>query len=980
MGVELSLAVMTGENRLAKLQRWAGSKSLLLVLLFVVALWPRLIALGRYITPDELIWVYRSVQFREAVVSGHWGDTFVSEHPGVVTTWAGAAGISIQLWLRPSDRIIYDWITHVAWFTPENTALLNQLAYFLSAGRIMTAVANSLGLIIIFWLGDRLFNRTTAVLLSFLMALDPFIAGLSGLLHVDGLMTTMATISLMALLLAISAPIWSQERRRIALLILAGATAALAVLAKVPAILLFPVAALALLVPLLSGTDRPLKNRWRTSFLNGLVWLITFSIAALITLPALWSSPLEIISQVTSNANRHIETVLRPTFFFGEATNDPGFGFYPVAILFRLSPVVFIGLILLPFGKKVSPNIKRPSQPFLFLGIWIVIFFLALSLAVKKFDRYALGIMPVLAILAAYSWTGITRHKRLYSRVMVPVLIIVQALYLIAFLPYPLAAYNPLLGGPQLAAKILPIGWGEATSAAGIWLSDQPDAAPKTAVSGLVPSLAPFFPGKTLFADDETIAQADYVIRTAFSRQMGSQSQPDEISDFTLMQTIRYGGLDQAWIYANPNPQKSDLQLSPVLEEIIFDDRVRLLATQPVLVGEKLHYYLRWQVTEAGRSGRYSLKIELRDQDRNLWGGQEFSLVNAFTFYPEYWSPGEKPEVRYTIPLSPGLPPADYELELTMFDTITGAQLPIRTGAGEFKGLVFQQPGIHIESRTEFASSNIPIPTDHRWLDGSLVLRGHSQLPEIISGGDTAVVDLFWLAKSDLPDGLMIAFHLGEDFSTTIPLSRFDSGNWEAGEQIHEKYRLSFPPEMAEGTFPLQVNLVDRNGTALSDPAVTLGNLAIQLTDRLFTLPSDIPIPLAYQFGGQVGLLGLDWPAQKFEPGDKVTLTLYWQIMTPPTGLVNAFVHLVGPDGSNVGQADRWPGGLPSTTWAAGQVIIDVYEIELPPEAPAGSYLVGVGLYSPLDGIRLQAIDAVGTAVPDDRVILPIRLMVGEGS
>ena len=74
---------------------------LLIGILFISALLPRLCSIDRYITPDELNWVYRSVQFREALLDGRWGDTLNAGHPGVTTTWLGALGISTQLAIRP---------------------------------------------------------------------------------------------------------------------------------------------------------------------------------------------------------------------------------------------------------------------------------------------------------------------------------------------------------------------------------------------------------------------------------------------------------------------------------------------------------------------------------------------------------------------------------------------------------------------------------------------------------------------------------------------------------------------------------------------------------------------------------------------------------------------------------------------------------------------------------------------------------------
>ncbi len=122
----------------------------LYVALFLLALAPRLLAIGRYVTPDELMWVQRSVAFREALLAGDWANTIVTGHPGVTTTWLGALGISLQILLRPGDTAVYQWITHLAWMTPDNITAFQQLAQFLTAGRLIVALVNSVGLVLAF--------------------------------------------------------------------------------------------------------------------------------------------------------------------------------------------------------------------------------------------------------------------------------------------------------------------------------------------------------------------------------------------------------------------------------------------------------------------------------------------------------------------------------------------------------------------------------------------------------------------------------------------------------------------------------------------------------------------------------------------------------------------------------------------------------------------------------------------------------------
>jgi hypothetical protein len=164
---------------------------LLAGIILISALLPRLCAIDRYITPDELTWVYRSVRFREALVNGRWGETLITGHPGVTTTWLGALGISAQLAIRPPDREVYQWLTHLTWMSPDLIPALPRLASFLTAGRLIMALTTSLGIVAIYALARRLFGRRVAILAAFMLALDPFTAGLSGLLHLDGLAATL---------------------------------------------------------------------------------------------------------------------------------------------------------------------------------------------------------------------------------------------------------------------------------------------------------------------------------------------------------------------------------------------------------------------------------------------------------------------------------------------------------------------------------------------------------------------------------------------------------------------------------------------------------------------------------------------------------------------------------------------------------------------------------------------------------------------
>ncbi|MEZ4516238.1 MAG: glycosyltransferase family 39 protein [Chloroflexota bacterium] len=243
--------VISGEQAGPGTHQWA--QRLFPLALFLLALAPRLVALNRYITPDELLWVYRSVLLREAVADGRWADTLVAGHPGVTTTWLGAAGISAQLITNPSLQTDYDWLTKMANLLPDNATAFTKLGGFLSSGRSAVAIVNSLAVLLIFLLVKRLWGFGVAALAGILLALDPFAAGLSGLLHVDALSASFATLALLTM--GVAAVAWGEDDHPwyfAGWLALSGLATGLAIMTKTPTLVLGIVAALVFVIWYLS--------------------------------------------------------------------------------------------------------------------------------------------------------------------------------------------------------------------------------------------------------------------------------------------------------------------------------------------------------------------------------------------------------------------------------------------------------------------------------------------------------------------------------------------------------------------------------------------------------------------------------------------------------------------------------------------------------------------------------------------------------
>jgi 4-amino-4-deoxy-L-arabinose transferase-like glycosyltransferase len=980
--------VFTGERAGPDRKFWA--RRIFPFALFLLALAPRLVAINRYITPDELLWVYRSVELREAVRDGRWADTLVAGHPGVTTTWLGAAAISTQLAVDPSIRADYEWLTRLAALLPDNVTAFTKLSGFLTTGRMAVALVNSLSVVLVFFLIRRLWGGQVAALAALLLALDPFTAGLSGLMHVDALSASFATLALLALGLAATWPDTASSRGFLGLMAAAGVATGLAILTKTPAIMLGVVAAAGFGVQYIRLGGPLLSTPRRRLYWGVGVYGLAAGLTALILLPALWAAPATVLSILSGNANRHLDEALRPTFFLGRVAFVHGPLFYPVVLLWRLSPLVIaaaVPFILMLWERRGRPSrssrSSRPSTgkgtliPLLLLVVWCLLFVTLITVAAKKFDRYVLPVIPALIILASLAWV-LWLRRRGARPWAVWALVAAQAIYLLLFVGYPLAAYNPLVGGPYTAVRVLPVGWGEGISAAGRWVSaTQPGAADETAMAGVPPSLAPFFPGQTLVEGFAPASAAGYLIHTLGGTQLATGGSEVQAEGLELLQTIRYGGLDQGWVYRNPAPQPIP-QPPPLADPLVFGERMALTAVGTEFANDLAHVTATWQKQPAiPADGRLAIRIAIVDAAGLSWAVQETDLLNAVYFYPPDWDSPSSGVVHTFLELSPATPPDTYGVVVTVLDSATGETLPARSTTGTFLGVEIPVGTVTVPRSPQVVSAarvQIPESSSLSWLDGALQLLGTSVVPGEALAGSRLPLDLFWHApEGGLPAGLHVRWSLLPNeggtaaIVATQPLSRLDTIAWRAGETINEKAAVALPPMTPSGPYRLTLDVLDAGGEPIGVGGA-VGNLTINNIDREFDLPADLPLTLDTCFGEVLCLHGVDPAERTLSPGQTADLTLIWQATADPGQVYTVFLHVVDAAGNIVIQADHWPGGLPTDILAAGQVITDRVEFDVL-ALPAGRYDLRLGLYNTASGRRLPI---TSSAVPadDDALVL----------
>jgi len=138
--------------------------------------------------------------------------------------------------------------------------------------------------------------------------------------------------------------------------------------------------------------------------------------------------------------------------------------------------------------------------------------------------------------------------------------------------------------------------------------------------------------------------------------------------------------------------------------------------------------------------------------------------------------------------------------------------------------------------------------------------------------------------------------------------------------------------------------------------------------------------PVQALFAGKIQLTGYALDGRQVEAGQVVRLRLGWKATVKPDADYTVFVHVVGPDGRIWSQRDSQPGGgfRPTTTWVAGEDILDNHALLLGADVPPGEYQLLVGLYEPATGNRLRLADSAGAGGGDALPLATLTVSAGD--
>jgi 4-amino-4-deoxy-L-arabinose transferase-like glycosyltransferase len=621
---------------------------------------PRVFGLNDFITTDEAYhWIERTERFHLALSERNWADTRITGHPGVTLMWLGSLGLSLERF-----ALAQNWVSI--------TSELEHLAWLRLPAALLQAALVPVGYLLL----RRLVAPATALMAALLWATAPYLVAHARLLHLDALLTTFVTLSLLCVLIA------ARAEHPLRWFVGGGVLAGLALLTKGPALILLPIAGL-LLFWQLPATS--LLQRLRRSLSWYLLWLGVALLVVFLLWPALWVVPGRAIAKYTGEI---IDNGGRPNgagqFFLGRTVDDPGPRFYPFANLFRMTPVTLLGLLALPLALWRQ---AKDRQVLLALAAFVAFWTLVMTLGPKKFDRYVLPTWPALLTLAAAGWHALGRGgaamlcwsqrsaavQRFVATVGALMLVGVLLHPTLTYHPHYLSYYNPLLGGGVVAQRNLLIGWGEGMDAVGAYLRTRPDLDYGPVLAALPRTLRPFVPVpvKNVYELDQDTQ--NYAVVYLESLQRGAH--PDiyaQIRQTVPLATITLHGIDYAQIHQLPRPfaQPINAQFGPALHlrgitVAHAPDQVTVIPSWDVRDNFPADYNLFLHLLNA--QGQRVAHVDLPP------GGAEWPLTSA-------WQPGQQISVPLPLPLPEELPAGEYRLVLGLYDTATGTRLPPTAG------------------------------------------------------------------------------------------------------------------------------------------------------------------------------------------------------------------------------------------------------------------------------------------------------------
>ncbi len=207
------------------------------------------------------------------------------------------------------------------------------------------------------------------------------------------------------------------------------------------------------------------------------------------------------------------------------------------------------------------------------------------------------------------------------------------------------------------------------------------------------------------------------------------------------------------------------------------------------------------------------------------------------------------------------------------------------------------------------------------------------------------------------------------------------TGEWPANAIVRDAYALQIDPWLEDGVHKVTATLVREGNGETAGDSVEIGEVVMSAPERRFNAPAmsrtvdaTFSAPSGASEQPVLRLLGYDLEVRE----DTAQITLHWRALRRMSVLYKFFIHLYEQEsGKLASQVDWMPRdwAYPTTWWEVGEIVSDEVDLSLKDIAP-GSYRLGVGVYHPDTGERLNISDAPADFTAwKDRLTLPEEII-----
>ncbi len=495
--------------------------SLLFVLgLVLLVLFPRVLTLDAFRSPDEDRWMANTNGFVKDLAQGHISNLVKLPHPGITTQWLGA------LTIRSND-----------WAIKKLPLVIGQSLLILLAGYVF----------------GRLWGRAAGIFTILTLAANPLLYAHTRVYAMDSLLALFSALALGFLLL------WHKENQHFLAtrpveqdsspeatryLIAAAFCTAAAIFSKMSGVLLIPFILFLIIA-------------WTRHWKSIAVWLAALVVSSILILPTLAIHPLNVLGDMTE------------LFRSGDYQDHHlGQWYYVRTLVFFSTPLHWLSAVALAWlcwQKKIS---RDQRNQLVILLLFAVLFFAQMTLGAKKGDRYILPSFAAFDVVAAFVIAKIQqvprkvpgdqkleaglqlRFPRATSYLLLAT-IVWQFGIIWQTHPHTLAYINPLTK-PWFADRRH--GWGEGLDLAAAYLNTKPNAENLKVATYYPTEFGIKFKGETVAVHQHDSSNSDYVIiyRAMFER--GPEAwETDVINHYHTQKpehTISFQNVPFVWIYA----------------------------------------------------------------------------------------------------------------------------------------------------------------------------------------------------------------------------------------------------------------------------------------------------------------------------------------------------------------------------------------------------------------------------------------------